>query len=203
MRRSWATLAGIVFALSVAAGLTVLAFQAGVAQGGAWDDLVTVAGAVNPLGADGQATVNNDAAAYIGCLEFDAPNETAVAQFQLSHTTMDNTDIKPHIHWLVSGVDVTGSAVFEANFRHCPVAGTCSAWTGFSAGTVTVEPADVEGGAGKTGWTLADATYNFGFSDVILMQVRLSSLTVTDAIMCSADIHFQKGPFGSRSESAR
>ena len=88
--------------------------------GGVWDDLVAPAGAINPLGADGQASVVTDATTYIGCLEFNATGETAVVQWQLSHGTLDNSDLKPHLHWLASGADVTGSATFQAKFRHCP-----------------------------------------------------------------------------------
>jgi hypothetical protein len=170
---------------------------------GAWDDLVTVAGAANPLGADGQATINNDAAAFIGCLEFDAAGETAVAQFQLSHGSMDGKDMKPHLHWAVSGADVAGSSTFQAKFRHCPLSGTCGAWTDWADGTVAIEPADAEGGTGLTAWTLADSTYNFGISDVVLMQFKMTATTVTDSMVCSVDIHFRRNGFGSLNESSR
>jgi hypothetical protein len=170
---------------------------------GFWADAVTVAGATNPLGADGQATVNNDAAKYIGCLEFDAAGETAVAQFQLPHSLKDATDVKPHVHWYVSGADVTGSSVFAAKFRHCPLAATCGAWTDWANGTVATEPADEEGGTGMTYWTMADATYNFGISDVILMQFKLGSTTVTDSMVCTVDAHFKGDAFGSLNETAR
>lgn len=202
MRLARLTLLGLM-AVAVSLGAATSQGIDGTGQGGMWDDLVTVAGAINPLGADGQATVITDPASYIGCLEFDAAGETAVAQFQLSHTTKDNTDIKPHVHWLVSGGDVTGSAVFEAKFKVCPLHGTCTAWTAFSAGSVELEPADAEGGAGITLWTLADATYNFGISDLVLMQFKLTGTTVTDAVVCSVDTHYQKGPFGSRFEGRR
>jgi hypothetical protein len=182
---------------------TVWTYLMNQVYAGAWDDLVTVAGAVNPLGADGQASVINDATTYIGCLEFDAAGETAVAQFQLSHGTMDGKDIRPHIHWLVSGADVTGTASFEAKFRHCPLHGTCSAWTNFAAGAVELEPADAEGGTGLTAWTLADSTYAFGISDLVLMQFKLASTTVTDAVVCSVDIHFKRNGFGSLKEGSR
>lgn len=171
--------------------------------GPVWDDLVSVAGAINPIGAAGQMTVDSDETAFIGCLIADAANETAVVQFQLSHGTADDTSIKPHIHWLVTGADVTGSAVFEANFRHCPLSGTCSAWSGWSDGTVAIEPADSEAATGLTAWTLADATYNFGISDIIVMQFRLKSLTVTATRICSVDVHFQKSANGSRQETVR
>jgi len=170
---------------------------------GAWDDLVTVAGAVNPLGADGQASVNNDAAVFIGCLEFDAVGETAVAQFQLPHAMKANQDIKPHIHWAVSGADVTGTSTFQAKFRHCPLSGTCSAWTEWANGTVEIEPLDVEASTGLTDWTMADATYNFGISDVILMQFKLTATTVTDSMVCSVDIHLKRDALGSLLETSR
>jgi hypothetical protein len=155
------------------------------------------------LGADGQATVISDGASYLGCLEFDAGGETAVVQWQLSHGTKPDTDLRPHLHWLVSGADVTGSAVFQAKLKHCPLWGTCTAWTEWANGTIELEPADVEGGTGLTAWTMADATYSFGISDLVLMQVKLASLTVTDAIVCSADVHFQRNAFGSVREAVR
>jgi hypothetical protein len=168
-----------------------------------WDDLVAPAGAINPLGADGQATVISDGSSYIGCLEFDAAGETAVVQWQLSHATTPNTDIHPHIHWLASGGDVTGSSVFGAKFKHCPLTGTCTSWTEFANGSITVEPADVEGGMGMTEWELADSTYDFGISDVVLMQFKLVSTTITDSIVCSADLHYQRNAFGSVRETVR
>jgi hypothetical protein len=182
---------------------TVWTYLMNQVYAGAWEDLVTVAGAINPLGADGQATVNNDAAAFIGCLEFDAAGETAVAQFQLSHGTMDGKDMKPHIHWAVSGSDVTGTSTFQAKFRHCPLSGTCSAWTDWADGTVVLEPLDVEASTGLTAWTLADSTYNFGISDVILMQFKLTATTVTDSMVCSVDIHYKRNGFGSLNETSR
>ena len=170
---------------------------------GAWDDAVTVAGGINPLGADGQATINNDAAAFIVCLEFDATGETAVAQFQLSHGIMDGTDVHPHLHWAVSGADVTGSATFEAKFRNCHLNAACSAWTDWVAGTIAMEPADAEASSGLTTWTLADSTYAFDISDVLLMQFKLTATTVTDAMVCSADAHFKRNAFGTLSETSR
>lgn len=170
---------------------------------GGWDDLVTVAGATNPLGADGQATINNDGAVFIGCLEFDAAGETAVAQFQLPHAMKANQDIRPHVHWAASGSDVTGSSVFAAKFRHCPLSGTCTAWTDWENGTVSIEPADAEGGTGLTSWTLADSTYNFGISDLVLMQFKLVSTTITDSIVCSVDTHLKRDALGSANETSR
>lgn len=206
MRRTL-TLSAVVLAavawLSVASFGQIVVSPSPAPQFGVWDDLVTVAGAVNPLGADGQASVNNDAATFIGCLEFDATGETAVAQFQLSHSTMDNTDLIPHVHWAVSGADVTGTAAFQAKFRHCPLGATCGGWTEWATGTLDVEPADAEGGAGITDWTLADSTYNFGISDVILMQFKLSATSVTDVMVCTVDIHYRKAGIGSINETSR
>ena len=168
-----------------------------------WDDLVSVAGAINPLGADGQMAVVTDAADYIGCLKATTAGETAVVQFQLPHGYMLDSDVHPHIHWVVNGADVTGSTVFDAKFRHCPVVGTCSSWSAFAAGTIDVEPADLVNSTGLTEWVLSDAVYNFDLSSIILMQFKLASTTVTNSITCSADVHFRRSSNGSRQELIR
>jgi hypothetical protein len=197
----------LVIASIIAALYAIAGAQTTVAPnyttGPLWDDQISVAGAINPIGPDGQMTVITDGADYIGCLLADAAGETAVIQFQLPHGYADNTDVKPHIHWLVTGADVTGTTDFQAKFRHCPLSGTCSAWTAFASGTVIFEPADVDGATGLTAWTLADATYNFGISDVILMQFKLNTTSVTSSVVCSADIHIQKSANGSRQEGVR
>jgi len=191
-------------------GMAVVVTMAQVTQtpGGvytpAWDDLVSPAGAINPLGADGQMTEITDAADYIGCLQADAVGETAVIQWQLSHSTRDNTDMHPHIHFLKNDVsDNTGTVLFEAKFRHCPLTGACGAWTAFSAGTPELVAGDTAGAQGLVEWILADSTYNFGISDVILMQVKRTGGTSGSVAVCTADLHFQKDTLGSRTEYAR
>lgn len=165
-----------------------------------WNDLVATAGAINPLGADGQMTEITDATGYIGCLQADAAGETAVVQWQLSHGMKDNTDIRPHVHWMKNdGVDNTGTVTFEAKFRHCPLgaAGVCGAWTAFSAGTDVYTAGDVAGAHGMTLWVMADATYDFNISDVVMMQVKRTGGTSGSVAVCSADIHYQIDSLGT------
>lgn len=206
MRHTLTALALIAFlalGLFIGAPMAQTQVPANYPTGPLWDDLVSVAGAINPLGADGQMAVITDSADYIGCLKATTAGETAVIQFQLPHGYADNTDIHPHIHWVVTGADVTGSTVFEAKFRHCPVVGTCSSWSAFGVGTIDVEPADVANSTGLTEWVLADTTYNFDLSSVLLMQFKLASTTVTNTITCSADVHYQRAANGSRQELIR
>lgn len=168
-----------------------------------WDDLVAPAGAINPLGADGQMTLITDPADYIGCLKATSVGETAVIQFQLSHGTMRDSDLHPHVHYIKNGADYTGTVAFEAKFRHCPLTGSCGAWSAFVVGTSTVTPADAANAVGLARWALADTTYNFDISSILVMQVKLSATAVTSVAVCSADVHYQRTSMGSRTENAR
>jgi hypothetical protein len=192
--------------LGLVAVVVAIAFAQGPVQspgGPVWDDLVVPATSINPLGPLAPMTSITDPADYMGCLQADGADETAVLQFQLSHGQQPDSDVHPHVHWIVSGVDVTGSAVYSAQFRHCPLSGTCGAWSGFAVGTTTIEPADSEGATGKTEWELSDATYDFNISSILLMQVKIDSLTVTRTIVCSADLHYQRSSGGTRLETSR
>ena len=169
-----------------------------------WDDLVAPAGAINPLGADGQMTVISDAAGYLGCLQADATGETAVIQWQLPHSIKDASNIHPHIHYFKNDAsDNTGAVTFQGKFRHCPVTGTCGDWSAFADGSTEVAPGDVAGASGVADWELADSTYNFNISSILLMQVKRTTGTTGSVAVCSADLHFERDSLGSLSEWSR
>jgi hypothetical protein len=203
--RLYATYAGQPIAVqSDAAGKMKVAVTGLSLTTAVWEDLVAPAGAINPIGADGQMTEITDAADLIGCLRADATGETAVIQFQLSHGMKLDTDIIPHLHYAKNdGADNTGTVTFQAKFKVCPLIGTCTAWTAFGNGTPGVIPADALGATGLDYWTLADSTYNFGISDVVIMQVKRSAGTTGSVAVCSADIHYQVDTLGSRQESVK
>lgn len=187
--------------------VAVAAFQAGVAMGGMWDDLVAPAGALNPIGADGQMTVITDPADYIGCLQADAVGETAVVQFQLPHKLIEEPDdIRPHVHFVRNdAVDNTGTVLFEAKFRKCDLSTrTCGAWSVFAAGSDIVDSGDGANKTGIVGWQLTSGVWGtWDISDVLLMQVKRSGGTSGSVAVCSADTHFRSGPFGSRDPGTR
>lgn len=169
-----------------------------------WDDLTVIPpSAINPNGPDGSMSVITDAADYLGCLQADAVGESCVVVFQLPHTYQIGTDVKPHIHVVRNdGSDNIGNVEFEAKFRVIPLRGTAFAWTAYSDGDTGVQPDD---GAGKSGiirWTLANSTYNFGISDQIIMVVKRKALTTGSVAITSADVHGQKGQYGSTSEAS-
>lgn len=176
----------------------------GITETDLWDDCCVVPPAgINPAGPDGTMTVITDAAGYLGCLQADAVGESCVVNLQLNHKYQVGTDIHPHIHIVRNdGSDNTGTCEFQADFRHLPLQGTASAWTGLIDGITTLQPAD---GADKTGlveWELADATYHFGVSDIIVMIVRRKALATGSIALTSADMHIKQGQFGSRQEGA-
>lgn len=176
----------------------------GLIEQGLWDDLVMPAISVNPTGITSAATAITDAAGWLGCWLFvNTGTPTVVFQFQLSHGTRLGVDLRPHIHWVKDSVtDVTGTVVWEANFRHCPLNGVASAWTGFSAGTLVLDPGDTRNKGALTAWALADATYHFGISDIIEMVIQRNGGTSGDAVILSGDIHYQIDRVGSRNEAS-
>lgn len=176
--------------------------QTGSASTGYWDDLCVIPPtAINPNGPDSAMTIITDAAGYIGFLQADAIGESATCSFQIPHRYLEGTNIHPHIHVVRNdATDNTGDVQFEAKFRVLPPKGTATSWTSYVAGSTTLQPDD---GADKTGiisWVLSDATYNFGISDIIHMQIRRFGLTTGSVAISSADIHGQIGQGGSRYE---
>ena len=169
-----------------------------------WDDLCVISPqGVNPNGPDGSATVITDANDYLGCLQFDAIGESAVVAFQLPHSYQIGTDVKPHIHVVRNdATDNTGNVEFEAKFRVVPLRGAAFAWTAYSDGDVGVQPADGAGQSGIIRWTLANSTYSFGISDQIIMVIRRKALTTGSVALTSADVHGQKGQYGSTNEAS-
>jgi len=176
----------------------------GIVEDSLWDDLCVIPPAgVNPIGGLSPATVITDAAGYLGCLQFDAIGETATVVFQLPHKYMIGTDIHPHIHVVRNdATDNTGNVEFEANFRVLPLRGDAFAWSGMSDGSVTLQPADGAGKTGIIGWSLSNATYNFGISDCIIMVITRKATTTGSIALSSADVHGQIGQLGSRTEGA-
>lgn len=189
--------------LSPATATDLVSVDSLVLTTGVWDDLVVPAVSVNPTGIASAMTVITDAAKWLGCLAAPAAGTpTCVFQWQLSHTTQLGQDLKPHIHWVKDDAsDNTGTVVWEANFRHCPLSGAASAWTGFSAGTLEIDPGDTANSGALTEWTLADSTYHFGISDIVVMVLRRNGGTSGDAVVLSADIHYPRVRLGSKYEA--
>jgi hypothetical protein len=174
------------------------------ADDGLWDDLSVISPqGVNPTGPDSAATVILTESDYYGCLQFDAIGESAAVVFQLPHMYKIGTDIKPHIHVVRNdGSDNVGNVEFEAKFRVVPLRGTAFAWTAYSDGNISVQPADGAGKSGIISWTLANSTYSFGISDQIIMILRRKGLTTGSVALTSADVHGQKGQLGSVNEAS-
>jgi hypothetical protein len=170
-----------------------------------WDDCSVIPpGAINPSGPDGSMTVITDPASYLGCLLADAVGESCQFQLQIGHMHAPGTDVHPHIHIVrVGATDNTGDCEFQLNARVIPLRGAAFAWTGNVAGGTAVQPADGANQSGLVTWSLADATYNFGPSDIILCVVRRSGLATGAIALTSADLHIQKGPFGTVNEGDR
>jgi hypothetical protein len=170
-----------------------------------WEDCSVISpSAINPTGPDGSMTVITDPASYIGALLSDAVGESCQFQLQVSHQHAPGTDVKPHIHIVrCDASDNTGNCEFEAKFRVLPVKGAAFAWTSNVAGSTALQPADGADNTGLISWTLANSTYNFGPSDNILCVVRRSGTTTGAIALTSADLHIQKGPFGTVNEGDR
>jgi hypothetical protein len=172
-----------------------------------WDDLCVVpANAINPSGPDGAmtlitATGDTD---WPGCLLADAIGESCtVTGLQTNHRMLIGSDIHPHIHIVRHDVsDNAGACEFEARLRHLPLRGAASAWTAWIAGDTSAQPADGFGQTGLVTWTMADATYHFGISDRIHIQIRRSGLATGALVVESVDIHGQVGQLGSRREGS-
>jgi hypothetical protein len=171
---------------------------------GAWDDLVIPAVSVNPVGLPSPMTQITDPTGWLGCLlAAAAGTPTCVFQFQLSHSTQLGQDLSAHIHWVKDdALDVAGTVVWEADFRHLPLNGAASAWSGYSAGTLVLDPGDVRNKAAVTSWTLSNATYNFGISDILVMVLRRNGGTSGDAVVISGDVHYKKVRLGSLHETS-
>jgi hypothetical protein len=170
-----------------------------------WDDCSVISpSAINPVGPDGAMTVINDAAGYYGALLSDAVGESCTFQLQVGHQHAVGTDVHPHIHVVrCDATDNTGNCEFELNARVIPLKGDAFAWTGNVAGATTSQPADGADKSGLVTWVLADATYHFGPSDIILCVVRRSGTTTGAIALTSADLHIRKGPFGTVNEGDR
>ena len=170
-----------------------------------WEDCSVISpSAINPTGPDGSMTVITNAAGYLGCLLSDAVGESCTFQLQISHQHAPGTDVHPHIHIVrCDGSDNTGNCEFELNARVIPLKGAAFAWTGNVAGATTSQPADGANQSGLITWSLANSTYNFGPSDIILCVVRRSGTTTGAIALTSADLHIQKGPFGTVNEGDR
>jgi hypothetical protein len=171
---------------------------------GAWDDIVIPAVSVNPIGAPSAMAPITDSAGWLGCLLAPAAGTpTAAFSFQLPHAIKLGEDLKFHIHWVKDdAADVTGTVVWEAKFRHLPLQGTASSWTSFSAGTLIIDPSDTRNKSALTSWTLANATYSFGISDIIAVQLQRNGGTSGDAVLLSADIHAKRVRLGSINETS-
>jgi hypothetical protein len=176
----------------------------GITEQGLWDDLCVIPPfAINPTGPAGSMTVITDAAGYLGCLQADAVNEGMVVNFQVPHRYLLGTDLKPHIHVVRNdGADNIGNVEFDAVFRVIPLNGTAGAWTVAANGATTEQPVDGADKSGTISWTLANATYNFNISDVIVCYVRRSGITTGSVAITSADLHGQIGQIGSRLEGS-
>jgi hypothetical protein len=170
-----------------------------------WDDCSVISpSAINPTGPDGAMTVITDIASYSGALLADAVGESCSFQLQISHQHAAGTDIEPHIHVVrCDATDNAGNCEFEANFRVLPLRGSAFAWTGWVAGTTTAQPADGANQTGLVSWSLSNATYSFGVSDNILCVVRRSGLATGALAILSADLHIQKGRFGTVNKGDR
>lgn len=169
-----------------------------------WDDCsVQAASSVNPTGPDGAMTVITDPAGYLGALQADAVGESCTVTWQLNHKYRMGTDVHPHIHVVRNdGSDNAGDVEFQAKFRHLPLRGDASAWTGWIDGTKTLQPED---GADKTGlilWSLSDATYSFGISSQIMAIIKRSALATGSVAVTSCDVHAQLGQHGSDNEGS-
>lgn len=174
----------------------------GITEQGLWDDLnVVPPAAINPIGPAGSMTVITDAAGYLGCLQADAVDEGLVVNFQVPHRYLLGTDLHPHIHVARNdGADNTGNIEFDAVFRVIPLQGTAFDWTVAANGDTTEQPADGAGKSGVISWSLANSTYNFNISDIIVCYIRRSGLTTGSVAITSADLHGQVGQIGSRTE---
>lgn len=191
--------------VDVTAGATKKVTRANlVGLDGRWDDLVVPAMSVNPTGIASAMAVITDAAGWLGCLLAPAAGTpTCVFAWQLSHQTDLTKDLKPHVHWVkCDATDNTGTVVFQANFRHIPLNGVASAWTGFSTGTLALDPGDVANKGALTSWTLSAGTYTWGISDLVVMVLQRNGGTSGDAAVISGDLHYQKARFGSVQEAA-
>lgn len=169
-----------------------------------WDDLVVPAVAVNPNGPDGSMTAITDGTGYLACLQADATGETLTAQFQVSHSMKAGSNLHPHVHYVKNDeTDNVGTVTFQANYRHCPLTGTCGAWSGWTAGTATIVPADVADATGLFEWEIPWATYNFDISSLLLITIKRTAGTTGSVAVCSVDLHWERDSLGSTSEGAR
>ena len=167
-----------------------------------WDDgCVVPPSAIDPVGPDAPMTVITAPADYLGCLQADAIGESCIVNFQVPHSYARGTDIKPHIHVVRNdNSDNTGNVEFEAKFRVIPLQGTAFAWTAHSDGSTAVQPADGADKSGLISWTLSNSTYSFGVSDIIICAFRRKALATGSVAVTSADLHIQKGPYGTVAE---
>lgn len=178
---------------------------------GLWEDAVISATGINPTGPADAMTPIASTTGYFGCLlAGTAGNPSASVVFQLPHAHLVGTDVRPHLHLVkTDGADNTGTAPFQAKFRNCNLFGTCTAWTGWVTGDVVASEAGsttTPDGLDKTflvAWTLADATYAFTPSSLIVMQIQRNGGTSGDVALCSADLHYQRGLAGTPREGAR
>ena len=170
---------------------------------GVWDDLCVIPPyAINPVGPDGSMTVITSGTGYLGCIQADAINESCVVNFQIPHGYQRGTDVKPHLHVVRNdGADNTGNVEFEARFLVCPVIGAAGSWSAYSNGNTSQQPADGAGQAGIIQWTLANSTYAFNISNVIICHIRRSGTTTGSVAITSADLHGKRVRFGSTFES--
>jgi hypothetical protein len=178
---------------------------------GVWEDAVVSATAINPTGPADAMTPIASTTGYFGCfLATAAGSPSASVVFQFPHAHMVGTNGRPHLHLVkTDAADNAGTAPFQAKFRHCGLFGTCSAWTDWVTGDVVGDAAGSTtppDGLDKTflvAWELANSTYQFTPSSLIVMQIQRAGGTSGDVALCSADLHYRRGSNGTVREGSR
>jgi hypothetical protein len=192
--------------------LTLLGQPSSPVFGAAWDDLrfpvtTLLLGAGNP---PSLVVWRDDGAGSAGVLALEFSDEVTVNEeqvwfvAQMPHTWREGTSVNPHIHWGLE--DAT-----DCNARFCmeyAIANVGDAWPA----TTTTQCADCPSGATATDQQVCgifpSTLAMTGYEISVLLSVRLyrnsghanDTCVGKDALVHTADIHYEKARPGSRTE---
>lgn len=137
-----------------------------------WDDLRSPATAINPTGAAGAATVDQDT----GHLVFaNATTQVCSLMVQMPHAWRAGSRISPHVHWEKT-TSASGNVTWQLEYKHSALGGVKDvAYTTLTASTAVAGTPDTNtagqhlltsfGTIDTTGWKLSD-----------MIELRLSRL---------------------------
>jgi len=168
-----------------------------------FDDLMFPAVGINPTGAAGAPTLDNDN----GWMSFDANTQQVVAiQVQLPHRWKEGSTIYPHVHWAKSTADA-GNVVWQLEYKWVPInAAMDTTWTVLTVSSPIAATPDTNTARKHliSAFTPVAATGK-KISDMMIVKLSRLATDAADtytatALLFQFDIHIEIDSLGSNLE---